>query len=44
VGTKAAAIRQLEEADYDGHALALLQRIAGALGKRIEISVCPLDG
>jgi len=37
VGTTAAVIRQLEEADYEGHALAMLRRVAAALGKRVEI-------
>lgn len=30
-------INQLEEADYEGHALAMLRRIASALSKRVEI-------
>jgi len=33
VGTTAAVIRQLEDADYEGHALAMLNRIAGALSE-----------
>jgi transcriptional regulator with XRE-family HTH domain len=37
VGTTAAAIRQLEAADYDGNALAMLRWLAEALGKRVEI-------
>jgi hypothetical protein len=28
---------RLEDADYAGHSLSMLQRIAGALGKRVEI-------
>jgi DNA-binding transcriptional regulator YiaG/putative component of toxin-antitoxin plasmid stabilization module len=36
-GTTVAVIRQLEEADYEGHALAMLNRIAAALNKRVEI-------
>jgi DNA-binding XRE family transcriptional regulator len=37
VRVTAAAIRRLEEADYDGNALAMLRRVAEALGKRVEI-------
>lgn len=40
-GTTAAVIAQLEEADYEGHALAMLHRIAAALGKRVEIHLAP---
>jgi DNA-binding XRE family transcriptional regulator len=40
-GTTAAVIRQLEEADYEGHALAMLNRIAVALDKRVEIRCLP---
>ncbi len=41
VGTTAAVINQLEEADYEGHALAMLNRIAAALNKRVEIRCLP---
>lgn len=37
VGTSAAAIRCLEEDDYEGQPLDLLRRIARALGRRVEI-------
>lgn len=37
VGTTASVICQLEDADYDGHSIAMLRRIAAALGKRVEI-------
>lgn len=37
VGTTASAICRLEDADYEGHSLAMLRRIAEALGKRVEI-------
>ena len=30
-------ISRLEDADYDGHSLSMLRRIAAALGKRIDI-------
>ena len=37
VGTTQSVISRLEDADYDGHSLAILRRIAAALEKRIEI-------
>ncbi len=37
VGTTASVISRLEDADYDGHSLAMLRRIAAALDKRVEI-------
>lgn len=44
VGTTAAVMRQLEEADYEGHALATLNRIAIVLNKRVEIRCLPVKG
>jgi len=41
VGTTASVICRLEDADYEGHSLAMLRRIAEALGKRIEIRFLP---
>lgn len=37
VGTTASAICRLEDADYTGHSMAMLRRIAAALNKRVEI-------
>jgi DNA-binding XRE family transcriptional regulator len=37
VGTTPSVISRLEDADYEGHSLAMLRRIAEALGKRVEI-------
>jgi transcriptional regulator with XRE-family HTH domain len=37
VGTTQSVISRLEDADYGGHSLALLQRIAAALERRVEI-------
>jgi ribosome-binding protein aMBF1 (putative translation factor) len=37
VGTTASVICRLEDADYEGHSLAMLRRIAAVLGKRVEI-------
>src|SRR5262249_13503527 len=41
VGTTASVICRLEDADYDGHSLAMLRRMAAALGKRVEIRFLP---
>jgi ribosome-binding protein aMBF1 (putative translation factor) len=41
VGTTASVICRLEDADYDGHSLAMLQRIAAALGRRVEVRFVP---
>lgn len=37
VGTTASVICRLENADYQGHSLAMLRRIADALDRRVEI-------
>ena len=37
VGTSPSAICRLEDADYEGHSLSMLRRIAAALSKRVEI-------
>ncbi len=42
VGTTASVICRLEDADYEGHSLAMLNRIATALDKRVEIRFLPL--
>jgi ribosome-binding protein aMBF1 (putative translation factor) len=36
VGTSPSVISRLEDADYHGHSLSMLRRVADALGKRIE--------
>jgi len=41
VGTKQSVIARLEDADYDGHSLSMLKRIADATGKRLEIRLAP---
>jgi DNA-binding XRE family transcriptional regulator len=38
VGTTPSVISRLENADYEGHSLSMLKRIAAALGKRIVIT------
>jgi DNA-binding XRE family transcriptional regulator len=37
VGTTASVICQLEDSDYQGHSLSMLQRIATALDSRVEV-------
>ena len=41
IQTKQSVIARLENADYEGHSLSMLQRIGEALGKRIEINLIP---
>jgi DNA-binding XRE family transcriptional regulator len=42
VGTTASVICRLEDADYEGHSLAMLNRIAAALNKRVKIEFVPI--
>ncbi len=42
IGTTASAVSRLEDADYEGHSLAMLRRIAAALNKRVEIRFVPV--
>jgi len=42
VGTSASVISRLEDADYEGHSLAMLRRVAKALNKRVEIRFVPM--
>lgn len=44
VGTTASVICRLEDADYEGHSMAMLNRIAAALNKRVEIRFLPKKG
>ncbi len=41
IQTKQSAIARLEDADYEGHSLSMLQRIGEALGQKIEINMVP---
>ncbi len=43
VGTTASVICRLEDADYEGHSLAMLNRIATALNRRVEIRFVPAE-
>src|SRR3972149_1309771 len=42
VGTTASVICRLENAEYEGHSLGMLRRIASALNKRVEIRFGPM--
>jgi len=42
VGTTASVICLLEDADYEGHSMAMLTRIAAALDRKVEIRFVPL--
>ncbi len=44
IDSKQPVIARLEDADYEGHSLSMLQRIAEALGHRLEVSFVPATG
>jgi ribosome-binding protein aMBF1 (putative translation factor) len=44
LGTTASVICRLEDADYDGHSLSMLQRVAAALDAKIEIRFSVTSG
>ena len=41
IGSKQPVIARLEDADYEGHSLTILQRIATALEQRLELHFVP---
>jgi len=41
IGTRQPTIARLEDADYKGHSLNMLRRIAEALGQRVEVRFVP---
>ena len=43
IGTKQAVIARLEDADYEGHSLSMLRRIAAALNKKVKIEFVPME-
>jgi predicted XRE-type DNA-binding protein len=43
VGTTGSVISRLESAEYDGHSLKMLERIAVALGKKIDLRIVDRD-
>lgn len=42
VGTTASVICRLEDAEYEGHSLSMLNRIASALNMRVKVDFVPL--
>ena len=42
IGSTASVICRLEDADYEGHSIAMLNQIAADLEKRVEIRFVPL--
>jgi len=44
VATTASVICRLEDADYSGHSLSMLQRISAALNQRLEVRFVPITG
>jgi ribosome-binding protein aMBF1 (putative translation factor) len=43
IGTTQSVIARLEDADYDGHSLSMLARIAAALDRKLEIKMLPKE-
>ncbi len=41
VGTTASVICRLEDADYEGHSLSMLRRVATALNREVKITFVP---
>ena len=42
VGTTPSVISRLEDADYSGHSLSMLRRIAAAVDQRVQIRFVPI--
>jgi ribosome-binding protein aMBF1 (putative translation factor) len=42
IGTKQSVIARLEDAEYEGHSLSMLQKIAIALNQRLEVHLIPI--
>ena len=43
VGTTQSVISRLEDADYNGHSLAMLRKIGAALHQRVQVQFVPED-
>jgi ribosome-binding protein aMBF1 (putative translation factor) len=43
IGTTHSVISQLENADYEGHSLAMLRRIAAALHRKRRVELVPME-
>lgn len=41
IGTQQSVIARLEDADYEGHSLSMLRRIADALDQKLEVRFVP---
>ena len=44
IGTTASVVCRLEDEEYEGHSLAMLNRIAAAMNKRVELRFVPVRG
>ncbi len=42
VGTTQSVISRLEDADYEGHSLSMLNRVAQALNRQVKIDLVPI--
>lgn len=42
IGTRQSVIARLEDADYEGHSLSMLLRIAAAVDCRLEVRLVPV--
>lgn len=42
IGTTQSVISQLEDADYEGHSLSMLRKVAAALGRKVELRFVPV--
>ena len=43
IGTTQSVISRLEDADYNGHSLTMLNRIASALNQRLTVTMTPME-
>ncbi len=43
IGAKQSVIARLEDADYEGHSLSMLNRIAAALNRKVRIEFDPVE-
>jgi ribosome-binding protein aMBF1 (putative translation factor) len=43
IGTTVSVICRLEDADYEGHSVAMVNRVAAALNRRVEIQFVPAE-
>jgi len=43
IGTTQSVISRLEDADYEGHSLSMLSRVAQALNRQVKIDLIPID-